>query len=285
MKKLGLILFLVSILSLGINKANCLIKVNKSGKGTPVIFLPSLGCTGEIWNNTVENLKDKYECHVVEIAGFGDNIIEGSLDFDKVKTEIVDYIKKNKLNKPILIGHSFGGILSMSIACFKPDIFSKMIIVDTYSCPLSIFLPTADKEQLLVQAEAVKYKTLGLSEEEFKKEQELTMTIAVSDNKISDKILNWVLNSKREVIAQAYYEMFSSDYRTLLGKLKFPVLVIGTWEGAQSYGFTKEEVADIFNEQYKNLEDCSILLADTGKHFIMYDNTEWFNEQIAKFLN
>ena len=47
------------------------IDVKVIGHGEPVIFIPGLATPGAIWDDTVKHLQDKFECHVVTIAGFG----------------------------------------------------------------------------------------------------------------------------------------------------------------------------------------------------------------------
>lgn len=46
------------------------IEVKVTGKGKPLVFLPDFGCPGSVWDETVEKLKDHYECHVITYAGF-----------------------------------------------------------------------------------------------------------------------------------------------------------------------------------------------------------------------
>ena len=34
-----------------------------------MILIPRLTCGGDVWKTTVEHYKDKYECHVMTLAG------------------------------------------------------------------------------------------------------------------------------------------------------------------------------------------------------------------------
>ena len=44
--------------------------VKITGKGQPVILIPGLSSSGAVWEGTVEHLKDRYQCHVLTLAGF-----------------------------------------------------------------------------------------------------------------------------------------------------------------------------------------------------------------------
>jgi hypothetical protein len=49
--------------------ANSPFQVQATGKGRPVLFIPGLS-SGETWDTTVAHYKDRYECHVLTVAGF-----------------------------------------------------------------------------------------------------------------------------------------------------------------------------------------------------------------------
>jgi pimeloyl-ACP methyl ester carboxylesterase len=88
--------------------------VKVAGHGRPVILIPGLGCDGTIWDATVAHLAGRYETHVVSIAGFAGvppAQVRGPL-LDEVRRELVAYIQKNGLRRPIVIGHSLGGFLA-----------------------------------------------------------------------------------------------------------------------------------------------------------------------------
>src|SRR2546423_9328585 len=89
--------------------------VQISGQGRPMILIPGLACSGEVWDATVDHFKDRYECHVLTLAGFA-----GQPPFDgpwlqTIRKGLVDYIRQNKLDRPIIVGHSIGGVLTQSM--------------------------------------------------------------------------------------------------------------------------------------------------------------------------
>ena len=76
-------------------------------------------------------LAKNYQVHTVSIAGFANTAPCSSADniMPQVKTELLSYIKDNKLQKSILMGHSLGAFLSYSLAIDN----EKLFILDTYS--------------------------------------------------------------------------------------------------------------------------------------------------------
>ena len=45
-------------------------QVKVSGHGQPMILIPGLSSSGETWDTTVDHYKDRFECHVLTVAGF-----------------------------------------------------------------------------------------------------------------------------------------------------------------------------------------------------------------------
>ncbi len=45
--------------------------------------------------------------------------------------DLFNYIKHNKINNPILIGHSMGGKTAMNFSLIHPKLVSKLIVLDT----------------------------------------------------------------------------------------------------------------------------------------------------------
>lgn len=61
MKKI-ITLLLISLVIIQANAQINAFKVEVSGKGKPIILIPGYSCSGEVWNETVAHLKNKYEC-------------------------------------------------------------------------------------------------------------------------------------------------------------------------------------------------------------------------------
>jgi hypothetical protein len=58
-------------------------------------------------------------------------------------------------------------------------------------------------------------------------------------------------NSDPETVAQAMYEMNTTDLRMDLARIKAPTLVIGTWIGYQQYT-SRERVEKVFKSNIQN---------------------------------
>ena len=285
MKKIFLIVALAMSLS-GVNIiAQSSITYTKSGHGKPVIFLPALSCNGSVWNSAVNELNKKFTCYEISIAGFGKSPLKGNFSLERISKDLIKLINEEKLQHPVLIGHSVSGFLALKTASENPGVFSKLIIVDSYPFAMASINPAVTVEQAQQQAAMIRNMYLKQTDDEFRKTEEMILPTLISNKENIDTVLNWMTASNRNAIAEATYEMASTDLRNELKKIDCKTLVIGTWKGKEQFGFTKESAEKILNEQYKNLKDKKIIISDNSKHFIMLDTPGWLNKQITGFIS
>ncbi len=286
MKTKNLILFaLLSIFFIQPMAAKSTIQVSVKGNGIPIILIPALGCSADMWSETIAYLPKNYTCHAVSIKGFGGLKPIKSKSMTDVKKDICSYLKKNKLSNAILIGHSFGATMCIDIASSFPEFFSKLILVDAYSFPLEVFAPGISMELAEMEADKLMNSIMKMSETDFQNTQTEQLKNAVTNQDRFAQILDWQMKSDRTLFAEAMGSMLATDYRPSLKNIKIPSLIIGTWLAFAKFGFTLESTKKTFENQYENLVNHKIVMAEKGKHFIMFDEADWFRQQLELFLN
>jgi len=261
-------------------------EVKIEGKGDPIILIPGLASSGKVWQQTVDSLQSNYQCHILTLAGFNTqepiNLEKGFLPV--IQEGIKKYIQQELTQKPILIGHSLGGFLAMSLASDDSDILKKMIIVDSYPFMSAAFNPNATEESTIPQANMMKKMILSTPDSAFAEQQKLTMATMMNDPKKIEIATTWSLNSSRETIAEAMYELMTTDLRDKVSEIKIPILVLGSWYAAKDYGITKEMIERRYKSQFQGVSSVEIKIAATAKHFIMWDEPNWFYKEVKAFI-
>lgn len=258
-------------------------EVKVIGKGEPIILIPGYSCSGEVWNETVDHLKDKYQLHVLTLAGFGTaQPIQDEEILKTVRDQIIQYVKDNKLRKPMLIGHSLGAFMTLWLQSTEPDLFGKSICVDGVPFISSIYNPEATAESLKENPQFNKAMVIEnfkkLPNEGYIDNMTKAMASQVSDTVRARQIATWSFQSNRRTLGSTLIEMSTTDLRPELPKIKQNILVL------TSLFETKENSEKVYGAQYELLKNKTIVVADS-KHFIMYDQPEWFYAQIDAFLN
>jgi len=259
--------------------------VKVTGSGQTIILIPGLASSGEVWEETVAELSKSNECHVLTLPGFaGQPAIDLTSGFlPKMKEEIASYIKN--LNQPvILIGHSLGGFLSLQLANENSELISKAIIVDSYPFYSLAMNPAATVEMMEPMAKKMRTMVEDATKQDFVKQQKAGLPIMTSSADRIPLLEDWSAKSDQSTIAEAFYELMITDYRGDLATLKTPILVLGAWYAAKDYGLTAESVKSNFEMQYVLAENVTIEMAPTAHHFIMWDNPQWFLDQVQTFI-
>ncbi len=264
------------------------IAIVRTGTGSPLVFVPGLGCPGSVWDRVVTELSKTHTCVVVSIAGFAGRQPVSPPDIQAIRSAIARVAAGPELTrgarKPVLIGHSLGGSLAIAIAASKPELFSRLVVVDAYPFPLALVQPGVSAAQAASQAAAIRALTLKQTATEFETQQAATLRMQVSNTEDANTVLRWVLSSDRPTLAAAQEEMLSQDLRPEVSKIRLPLLVIGTWRGREAFGFSRTKVEQQLREQYGTAAQASFSVSDTSRHFVMLDDPTWLVAQVRAFL-
>ncbi|BAC24731.1 bioH [Wigglesworthia glossinidia endosymbiont of Glossina brevipalpis] len=95
-----------------------------------LVFIHGWGLNSCIWNNIIIILSNYFKLHLVDLPGYGKNILYKEYSFSKI-TEIIA-CKSPK--KSILIGWSLGGLIATNISIVYPEKFKGLIIVSSSPC-------------------------------------------------------------------------------------------------------------------------------------------------------
>ena len=111
--------------------------VKTYGTGTQaLVFIPGFACSGEVWQETVTALQDRYTCYVLTMPGFAGVPPETSPSFEGWKKQIIHFIRDRQLRKPYLVGHSMGGGLALAVAADCPNLLQG-VVVQPCTAPIS----------------------------------------------------------------------------------------------------------------------------------------------------
>jgi pimeloyl-ACP methyl ester carboxylesterase len=281
-------ILLIMVVGLGlIATANgqSLFKVEVVGKGKPMILIPGLYCGGEVWKETVDHYKDRYECHVVTLAGFNgvapalqDNFLEG------VKNDVLKYVKTKNLKKPVIIGHSLGAFLAFWTAASAPGTFEKVVAVDGAPFLPVLQNPAATVESSKPMAENIRKGMQSSTPEQTLASQKQYLPMMITAQDKIDVVAEMASKSDSKTQGQAMYELFTVDLRETVATIDCPVLVLGAWIAYKGYGATHDGVMSAYASQVSKVKNAKVELNDTAKHFIFYDDPTWFFEKTDGFL-
>lgn len=103
------------------------------GEGRPIILLHGGWATGQLnWSPHYDKLAESYHVISPDHRGHGNtnNPGEGFTTYGKLAWEIISFIERLDLpQKPIVIGHSSGAVISLHMSIFQPDLLAAQVLV------------------------------------------------------------------------------------------------------------------------------------------------------------
>jgi len=270
------IFFFAGVLSLNAQTKPFEVKV--IGEGQPILLLPGFTCTAEVWEDTVAELSQEYECHIFTLAGFGDVAPIEKPWLPKVKEAINSYVAAQVLEDPIIIGHSLGGALGLWLATDEDNPYSRLIVVDALPSTGALMMPNFKSENMVYESPWNK-QMLEMDTVAFEK-MALQMVSGMTLNvEKQEQLKDWILMADRETYVYGYTDLLKLDLREDISKINIPVTIL-----AATHPYGIEMVKGTYKGQYKNLESYRIEFAEDAAHFIMFDQPEWFLNQVSKAL-
>jgi len=285
--RIALLVFLLLWVNLA-NAEDYSFKAEVKGKGEPVILIPGLSCSGDVWQETVEVMSKQYECHVLTLPGFAGQPPLSPMPenfMTHLRDEIAQYVQEKNFTKVHLVGHSLGGTLSLAIASKYPEMAGKIFIVDGLPFLAKMVNPILTAETAEPFAKNMKQMMMNQTKEQYEAMQPQMLQSMITAEEDIATVAEWGRKSDMETIAQSMYNLYSMDLREDIASIKSPILVLGAWIGYKAYGATHDNTLSRYQEQYSKAENATVKLTDEGKHFIMWDDKPFYLSELKSFFS
>jgi len=225
-----------------------------------LVFLHGWGVDSKLWFKIASELINKnYSLYFLDLPGFGQSQIPNfNYDIDDYKKIVVEFIKKLGLKKINLIGHSFGGSISIKIASENPIFLEKLILVNASGIRYS---STPKKiKTFLAKIVSPLFSPLFMQPLRFKFYQ-----------LIGSEYLNI------PAMSRIFKKVVSQNLLPILLEINKPTLIIS----GDKDKITPVALAKKMNEKIKN----SKLIILSAGHFSFLDKPEEFINELINFIS
>ncbi len=250
-----------------------------------VVLIPGLASSKSVWDAEAKLLGPNYRLHILQVDGFagtpaGANATGEMLP--EVVEELHGYIASASI-KPVVVGHSLGGLWALMLAEKYPADVRKLVIVDTLPYYAVLFSPAATVESMKPMADAMKGQLLAIPADQYAAMQGPMMAAMAKSDAGRKAATDSALSSDRAVVTEALYEDLLTDMRGEVGKIQTPTLVLYEYDSANKMP-PAEAYEALVKDGYKAMPHVTLVRVEDSRHFIMYDQPGKMDEALEGWL-
>lgn len=263
--------------------------VDEGAVGKPdVVFLPGLTSSREVWAGEANLLAPHYRLHLVQINGFAGQPA-GPNATGEILPAIVDELHaycSGLKTKPVMIGHSLGGLITLMLAAKFPADMQKIVIVDSLPFFGMMFGPQTTTDTIKPQAEQMRdnfEKQDAARRQASARQTAQRLVLSPSGRALVEKNSE---ESDPHVAAEALFEDLQTDVRSELATIKTPALMLYPVDLslAVNQAAPTRVVDELYQGAYKSMPNVKVIQVPGSRHFIMLDQPQKFDALVKAFL-
>ncbi|HEY1549239.1 MAG TPA: alpha/beta hydrolase [Kofleriaceae bacterium] len=249
------------------------------GTGRPVIFIPGLASPASVWDHAVAHLTGRVQSHVLTLAGFAGAPPIAPPFMQQVHDQIVQYIKANNLQKPIVVGHSLGGVMALWLAETDPDI-AGVVDVDGFPFLAAVIDPSVTSETAATQGKAAAEQMAKSTPAQMVEQMKPLLSMWVTNPDDLQRLIDAAGKSDPPTIGAAFGEMIALDLRPDLGKIAMPVTIVA----ATGSELPLDKLQAAWHTQVDPIKGVDLEFVGNSKHFVMLDQPDVFDKLLDTAL-
>lgn len=240
----------------------------EDNKKSPLLILhgwmASISAMAPIW----QYFKNKRKVIVLDFPGQGgkSDELNEAWGVPEYSEMVKEFMEKLNITKPDVVGHSFGGRVTIYLASNYPEIFGKIVLTDSAGLKKKMTLKT----WLRIKSYKLGKLLLKITSSKSTYEEKL--------NKLRGKYgSSDYSNLKSDLMRETFNKVIKLDLKNNLKKIKNPCLLI--W--GENDKDTPLYMAKIME---KEIPDSGLVVLKNAGHFSYIDATNQYNIIVENFL-
>jgi pimeloyl-ACP methyl ester carboxylesterase len=244
-----------------------------------LIFVPALFCGSWEWNRQIDALSKRYDVLVMTLPGFGGRRFIGSDDLmRRAAVSLHGLIVDKRLVRPVLIGHSLGGTLSIYFAERYPRDLSALVSVEGGYPAAS----TQAQRDASVAKSVAPYR--GLPQNRVGEVvAKTTLQYTITSKSDVAAVQRLAADSDRDAIVAWMRAALPLDLTPGLAKITIPFTAIVPFDSIIDpyQGFpTEEKKRAAYVAWAARAPYGRVIMIDRSRHFVMFDRPEEFERAL-----
>jgi len=97
----------------------------------PLVFLHGIGGAARAWRAQLDFFGDRYRAIAWDMPGYGGSTPLATVSIASLADALRDFLQQVGATKPILVGHSIGGMIVQQLLATNPDIAGAAVLAQT----------------------------------------------------------------------------------------------------------------------------------------------------------
>jgi len=253
--------------------------------GTPIILVPGLASGSWVWRDTIDALTDTHRVYAVTLAGFDGRPAAAGDPMRAALEALRALVFEEKLGKPVVIGHSLGGMLGLQLAAAYPDLVGGVVTVDGLPVfPTTENVPAAQRSAL---GERMRAQFADVTQAEFEAQQLAYMRrVGVIDDARAVRAAARSARSDPRAVGSYAQAAMTLDLRSDLPAIRVPVLAIASYYASDyaAVGISEDAKRAYYASLLRGVPELEVVTIAPARHFVMLDQPDALVAALRKFL-
>jgi pimeloyl-ACP methyl ester carboxylesterase len=246
------------------------IYIGDTGKGFPLVLVHGFLGSSKMWEPQINYFKDSFRVITPDLPGFGkSNRVTPLNNIKLVANLLLDSLKKKKVNKFNLLGHSMGGMIAQEMAKKDGDKISKLI-----------FYSTGPRGEM-----PGRFETIEQSRENLKKKG--------LDATVKNIAKTWFIKGEE---AKYFNICIEEGKKTSIKSADVALLAFKNWNGFKDLKKIRNQTLIIWGDHdrsynlnqikdlKKNIKNSKLIIFKNCAHNVHLEEPNQFNQTINDFL-
>jgi len=256
-------------------------EVRVAGGGPPLVLVPGAACGPVVWEPLIERLASRWELHLVSISGFAGRPAIPPPLLSTLRDELAEHVCG--LKGPALVGHSLGAFEVLWVAATVPDRVRAVVALDGVPAFGALQMPGASTDRIARLAAERRDSLLRASPEEFVAINERSFVQMTRDPLDAELITRTGNLSDQRAVAEAMFELWTTDIRDLMADIRAPVLLAVPMPEGLSPGARAQRLAR-HASQVRTIPEHRVEPLDGSRHMVTFDAPDRVTDLVERFV-
>jgi len=205
--------------------ASSLLATEEHGSGEPaIVLIHSIGGSRADWTAVVPKLAEHHRVVLVDLPGHGKSPAASKATVDEASAAVARTLSKMKIERAVLVGHSYGALVALRTALDKPHSAVAVVVVDASTFSAADTARIAQAERFMNERYPVFVSAVfgGMSKSE----------------EVGDTLAAHAMLVPQTVLTAYFRDSWTEDLRKKIQSLKTPVFLVATdatWPVGESW--------------------------------------------------